>query len=546
MDPFTIASRVGMVLAGLGAGVLVYSMGTRKGDPLQFLRQRLLFCLPLGTLLSGTLVWAFFMFVQGGWGSGAILTLPFTSWSLQYPLGMATAPIAHQNLGHLVGNLTSFLIFGSIAEYTFSHYPSGRGTTAFGSLRTNPYVRALLIVPLAVFGVALLTSLFAWGPIIGFSGVTYAAVGYVLVQYPVGAVVALAVTDFARTLVWTFRNPVLTRSAGSSYGGPWWADIAVQTHLLGLLLGVALGLAIRSARPWLRRDRPGRVFGASILVGGSLTLWALWWYVGPSSYQLFRGPGVILVVVVAALITVADGLRKSPVKDLSARQLSIGLIVFPVLLMGVIAIPVNATMSPNTVGTEGPTVTVEGYEIGYGESVADPRFEPINVSYLPTPDPPRASGVIVANGDRHLWTTAVSTGRLKDAGSRTVTVGGLGWREQVSIDRTGWRAAGGGSAFVVTATPPNGSQTALFESEGATANTVIDGHRLAIMPSNGDFAIKATAANNTSSPSLPATVQVPMPGETVTLGELTVKNEATVIWIEREDTRVPVFERENE
>jgi membrane associated rhomboid family serine protease len=545
MDPLTIGARMAVVLAGLLAASVVYSMGGSAREFSNSLRSRLLFGLPVGTLLTILLVTGFFLFVQGGWGHQRPLTLPFTSWSLRYPLGMATAPLAHQNIGHLIGNLAGFLVFGTLAEYAMSHFPVSRGEAAFGSIRSNPYVRAVLFVPVVVFGVALMTSLFAWGPVIGFSGVGFAAVGFALVYFPVLTVVGLVAREFLGTVVWALRDPIVTAAAGTSYGSPWWANIAIQAHLLGLLLGVGLGLALQ----WRRTETPGidpwRLFPASLLVGSSMTLWAVWWYQGSSSYQLFRGPGVVLVVGVALLVTIAGSLHESPITDLSARQVSLGLVVFPILLMGVIAVPVNLTATTADLGAPGDTVSVDGYEIGYGDGVPDPRFDPINISEMETPSPPTATGVIVTNEKRHLWTEAVSASRLQNAGQSTITVGGLGWREEVTVTRTGWRAAGGGSAFSVTTKPPDGAPIALFESERAQANTVVDGHELSIAPSNGSFVIEATATNTSTIDSLPAQVTVPSPANETTLGRLTIVNNESVIWVEQNETRVPIFEREN-
>lgn len=543
MDPLEVGVRVGLLLAGGLAALLVRSLSGEEWNPVLSARRRLLFGLPIGTLLTVGLVGSFFLFVQGWWAHGSVLALPFTSWSLRYPLGVVTGPIAHQSLGHLLGNLVGFLVFGTIGEYAVSHYPTERGVAAFSSPRTNPYLRALS-VPVVAVGVAVLTSVFAWGPIIGFSGVVYAAAGFALVQFPLVTVAGLLAREFLNTVVLALRDPIITASAGSSYGSPWWANVAVQTHLLGLLLGVALGVAVYRARTETERHSPVRVFAAALLVAGSLTLWALWWYDGPSSYQLFRGPGVALVIAVAALVTAATGLGESPLRELSVRQAAVGLVVLPVFLMGGVAIPINAGLGPPDAATGGQTVAVEGYVIGYGESVPDPRFEPLNRSGLPAPDPPTASGVIVANEGRHVWTTAISAGRLENAGRGRVIVGGLGWRETVTVDRRGWRAAGGESTYVVTATVSGQSRAPLYESGSATANTIVDGHRLSIAPRNGSFVLRAVAANGTSAPFLPATIRVPDANQTVGLGNLTVSNEDSVLWVESGSTRVPVFERQ--
>ncbi|MFW6383891.1 MAG: rhomboid family intramembrane serine protease [Halodesulfurarchaeum sp.] len=544
MDPVQVGARVGMLVAFVLAGWVLNAWTPRPRKLIQAVRERLLFGLPLGTLLSAGVVAGFFCFVQGWWGHDATLTLPFTSWSLRYPLGMALAPIAHQSLGHLVGNLAGFLVFGTIAEYVVGHFPHARGSTAFDRPRTNPYFRALVLVPAVVFGVALLTSVFAWGPIIGFSGVVYATVGFVLVRYPLLAVVGLAGREFVMTALWAFRRPILTGSAGSSYGTPWWADVAVQTHLLGLLIGAGLSVWVLSHR---REEgaSAGRLFVGTLLVGGSLTLWALWWYTGPESYRLYRGPGIVLIVAVALLVTVAARIETAPLRDLRARQFAVGLLVVPVLVMGGVAMPINLTTGQADVATPGPTVAVEGYEIGYGESVPDTRFEPINVTGLPSPDPPTASGVIVANEARHLWTAGVGAGELENSGQRTLTVGGLTWREQVTVRRVGWQAVGGDSAFVVRAAGPDGRITPLYASDTATSRAVIEDHRISVRPENGSFLLEATPVENASIEGLPATTPVPAAGNETGLGTLTVERAEGTIWIRGNGTRVPAFRAEN-
>lgn len=543
MDVVTVGARIAVLLAALLAGGLVYSMRPDPGAALIRLRRRLLFGLPIGTLLTIGLVAAVFLFLQGRFSHDRLLTLPFVSWSLRYPLGLVTAPVAHQSLGHLIGNLTGFLVFGALGEYAVGHFPRERGRAAFDSVWTNPYARALF-VPAAILAVAPLTSLFAWGPIIGFSGVVYVAVGFALVQFPLLAVAGLVGHEFARTTVWTFRDPIVTASAGSSYGAPWWANVAVQTHLLGLLLGVALGVAywrFRATRP--RRD-PWRLFVASLLVGSSLTLWAIWWYSGPERYRLFRGPGLILLLGVAVLVTVAAGLQASPLEGVSTHQLAVGLVVLPILLLGAIALPINLTASGDF-GAPGQTVTVADYEVGYAEGATDPRFEPVNVSLLGEQAAPTLSGVIVASDQRHLFTEAVSAGRLANSGRATVVLGGVGWRETVTVQRVGWRAIGGARTYLVRAQTAAGPTRSLHESGPVTADAVIAGRTVSVVPANGTFVVEVRAANATKSPVSPDWKPVPEPGSEELIGGLTVNRTDATLVVSRGDTRVPVFEATN-
>ncbi|MFB6110278.1 MAG: rhomboid family intramembrane serine protease [Halodesulfurarchaeum sp.] len=540
MDPLSGVTRLAVVLAALLAGGLVYSMRPEPGEAVTRLRRRLLFGLPIGTLLTLGIVASVFLFVQGGLRHDRLLTLPFISWSLRYPLGMVTAPLAHQSLSHLIGNLSGFLIFGSLCEYAVGHYPRERGRAAFDSIRTTPYAR-VLVVPGIALAVAPVTSLFAWGPIIGFSGVVYAAVGFSLIQFPVLAVIGLVSHEFVRTAFWALREPIVTESAGTSYGIPWWANVAVQTHLLGLLLGVSLGLAfwrLRGSRP--RRD-PWTVFTASLLVGSSLTLWAVWWYSGPGSYRLFRGPGFVLMLGIAVLVTIAACLRESPLEEVSTRQVSIGLILLPVLLLGAIALPINLT-DPGEFGVSGRTVTVKNYEIGYAEGVPYPRIESVDVPVLNESETiaPTISGVIVANEQRHLFTEAVSAGRLATTGEATVVLGGLGWRETVVIERVGWRAIGGARTYLVRARTDSGVRP-LYGSEPATAEAVVAGRTVTVAPANGTFLLRVRTANATAASPPPGWVPLPDRGRQITVEGLRITHTNGTLVVSRNDTRVPVF-----
>ncbi|MDR5656922.1 rhomboid family intramembrane serine protease [Halodesulfurarchaeum sp. HSR-GB] len=539
MDPLALGARIAVLVASGLALVLVHRLRGSQAISWRRVRTRLLFGLPLGTLLTAGLLAVVYFFVQGGYGHDHLLTLPFVSWSLRYPLGMVAAPLSHQSLGHLVGNLAGFLVFGTLAEFAVGHYPRTRGQSAFSSLRTNPYARVLGF-PAGVVLVALLTSLFAWGPIIGFSGVVFAAVGFALVHYPLVTVAGLIGQEFLTTTFWTLRNPIQTATAGTSYGAPWWANVAVQTHLLGLLLGVGLGLAWQRYRTETVRTDPWRLFVASVLVGSSLTLWALWWYSGVERYRLFRAPGFVLLLGVAVLITVAASLRRSPITDLSAREFSIGLLVVPVLIMGGIALPVNLTAT-GAVSAPGDTVTVADYEVGYAEAATDPRYEPLNVSFVESPSPPTVSGVIVASEKRHLWTQAVSAGRLANADRATVTVGGLGWRESIEIRRTGWEAVGGDAAVLVRAAPGEEDPTAIHASDAATADAVVAGRTITVAPRNGSFALRVEAEAESAQIGTPDRGPVPEPGEKITIGEIRIEHDNSSLIAGHEDTRVVVF-----
>jgi membrane associated rhomboid family serine protease len=304
VDPETVQA-VAVVFSMVLAAVVIARLVRPRDRFGERLRRRFILGLPLGTFVVMLLVLGVYLFVQGGWTRWYSPTvLPFRAWSYLYPLGMLTAGFAHNGPGHLLGNLTGTLAFAPLVEYAWGHFPRERGSRSFGSLRTNPFVRALVIFPAVVVGVGLLTSLFALGPVIGFSGVVFAFGGFALVRYPVGALVALLAARAIGLVRVAVQFPTLVESAGPEFIRPWWSTVAIQGHALGLLIGVLLGI-------WFVRTRASetpsalRLWGAVLLYSIAQSLWAVYWFRGDSTFVLFRAVGVVLVVGLATLVTVA-------------------------------------------------------------------------------------------------------------------------------------------------------------------------------------------------------------------------------------------------
>jgi len=302
--------RVGLVVAAVGV-VLAVRWLDRHRDWGRRRRERLVLGVPWGTLLVSGFVLAVYLFVQGGlenWYRPTVL--PFRSWSYLYPIGTLASGFAHSGAGHLIGNLIGTLVFGTIAEYAWSHFPRERGATVGASLRTNPYARALLIFPAGVVGVGILTGVFSLGPTIGFSGVMFALAGFALTRFPIGTTLGLLASDGVNLLYNALRNPVSTASRGPGFGGPWWAGISIQGHLLGLLVGVVLGFLVfgrRSTRP-----NALRLWAGALLFVIGENLWALWWYRGGNEFVLFRVIGLWFVLFLSlsvAIVLVASDRR---------------------------------------------------------------------------------------------------------------------------------------------------------------------------------------------------------------------------------------------
>jgi membrane associated rhomboid family serine protease len=513
------------------------------------LRRRYILGVPWGTVVTLGIVFGVYLIFQGGWSRPTDpLTVPFVSWSYLYPLGWLTAPFAHSGLGHLTGNVVATVLLGPIAEYAWGHYPRSRGSTSFGSLLTNPFVRAFVVFPVGVILVGLATSVFHWGPLIGFSGVVYAFAGFGLVTFPVTTVLALVARSVVSTTYQAFRDPVLTASPGPSFGGPWWAGIAVEGHLFGIVIGVVL--AVLYLR-WSDDDPPTatRLWIASILVGFTLTLWAIWWYGPGNSYQLFRGPGVLLVLVLATVITAAvtastrDLLpRFGPIRTITVgvtrRRAATLMLVLALTTMGAIAIPVNLTTVQSGSPPDG-AVEVRDYAVFYAEGVRNENVPAVDVSFFGASTNVTTSGVIVVNRERHLWTRQVSAGSLAFFGFTSVRVGGTTWSETVDILRQGWVPRGGDPVYTVSLRPPDGEWRQTFASDGHMAEPTIAGRNVSVHVSEGNFVLNVSSDGE-------ELARVPIPGEneSVEAGGLTFERTGRQVVVIEDGTRLVIAQHE--
>jgi membrane associated rhomboid family serine protease len=533
------------LVAGLAAAVAFEADLRPLADRL---RRRLLLGVPWGTLVVAALVSLVYLLLQGGLASWSDpTTLPFRAWSYLYPLGLATAAFSHAGPGHLLGNLVGTLTLAPVAEYAWGHYPTERGEQSFGSLRTNPLARAFVLFPAAVAVVGLLTAAFAVGPIIGFSGVVFAFGGLAVVHYPIRTVVALSVGDLVGVVVTALRRPTTTASAEPSFSSPWWADIAVQGHALGLLLGVLLGI-------WLARSRgdarPGalRVFAGVLLFGSVQALWAVYWFRGESTFVLYRAVGVALLVALAAVVAAAVAASDRPLSgsgpaDRSLRTTARWKVYATVVLFATAGLAGPAVV-PNLVTASdeplpGESVAVRDYEVTYAEDVTDGMVSVVDVDAFGESTAVNTSGVIVRSRERNLWVTAVSRARLSFAGRVPVRLGGVGWRDRVVAERTGWTAVGGNTTYRVTLATDDRTVTG-FVAPPVRAAPVVAGRNVSVRATAEGFRLAvATDGHNATAP-LPGT------NETVTAGGLRFVREgrAVVAVHEPSRTRVPVATRE--
>ncbi|ELY62248.1 rhomboid family intramembrane serine protease [Natronolimnohabitans innermongolicus] len=302
----SVVLPLSIVAAALGSLVAVrrlHRTERRWGD---VARSRLVMGVPWGSLLVIALVFCVYLFVQDGITDFSDpVTLPYRAYSYFYPLGMLTASFSHAGPDHLLGNLAGAAVVAPIAEYAWSHYPDERGEGTFTSLWTNPWLRALVIFPGIVVAITIGTSFFALGPVIGFSGVVFAFAAFALVHYPIVTIVGvLGVQSVLLTVYRALQVPVGVYVAQPSPpSAPSWAGIAIQGHALGFFVGLVLGIAVLRARG--QRPDALRVWLAILLYAFAQGLWQIYWFGGGNVYVLLQGPGVLIVLVLAVVITAA-------------------------------------------------------------------------------------------------------------------------------------------------------------------------------------------------------------------------------------------------
>ncbi|ESS09102.1 MAG: hypothetical protein A07HN63_01313 [uncultured archaeon A07HN63] len=536
----------------LALGVVVsLAIVASLGRPAAWYREltdRLVGGVPWGTLLIMAGLAAVYAGLQDGFGDPAPIALPFRSWSYLDPLGIAIASFAHASTSHLVGNLIGTLVFGSIAEFIWGHKQRRDTTTRGRALWTHPGVRAVVIFPAAAALVGVFGAAIALGQIIGFSTVVFAFAGFVLVRYPLGAVIASVGQGVVSRLFTAFQLPQSV-SAGGGGGLPWFASVAVQAHAVGLLVGVLLGLAYR--RQTDSSHSATRIWIGVLLFGMARSLWAVYWYRGPERFVLYRAVGVALVFLLAAVVAYAVAAREEPVfpdyavtnpqsiltdmTTITHRQLALLLLITVSSFLVSPAIAANATTVADA-DLPGEPVEVRGYELTYGENVTNGRIAVFDVSGFGETTRVNTSGVIVRNTDREIWSTAVSAGDLADSGASTVRLGGLGWQDSVTATRTGWAAVGGDTTYRVSLSHDNTTRT-LYHSSAAEAEPIIAGQRVRLNATATGFAV---GVNGSTAP-------LPSLNESVSLGGLRLHNQGArlVAVHNRSRTAVRVANRAN-
>ena len=579
------------------------------------LADRFVHGVPWGSLVSLLLVVLVYLFVQSGlesWRDPAVV--PFRSWSYSYLQGMLAAGFTHAGPDHLLNNLLAALVFAPLVEYVWGHYPPGdrdgqRGsddaratdpgtgvddpstadrsggsagpsaadratattgrrldtrtegsvadetdratgvdgagsdtgdskTDETGGVLARPLVRALVLFPAGLVLVSLLTSVFAQGYSLGYSGTVFFLLGAAVVLAPLATVVGVVTLSGASVVVGALRTPVLRVTAEpGAPGPPGWAGINVQAHLLGFLLGVLAALALLRRRE--RWPEVGRLALGVVLVVFAQNLWAY----GTSSggtFARWQALGVVFVLFLSAVVVAAVAVDDVQiVGPMTARGVVVGGLVVVTVLVALVSVPPNSFgMADDPVPADG--IEIRDYTVTYAEDAPHGRLSS------------NASGVIVVSEQRDVWARDTRVDELGHHGEVTTTVGGVGWRETVTVERSGWEVAGNDTVYAV-ALEHDDQRVQAFRSDPARADARISGHGFQVIPRSDGFALAVTRdgerVGETTVPPVSddRTIELDAAAEIDSLTVRTVDRDGdTRLVVEHGETRVLVAEQETD
>ncbi|MFW5956734.1 MAG: rhomboid family intramembrane serine protease [Halorhabdus sp.] len=508
---FVLVSAIGLSVA------ILYRIAQPSGQWGQHLRSRFVLGVPWGTLLGLSTVMIVYLFVQGGLGHRFDpVSLPFRATSYAYPLGVVLGGFSHLGWGHLLGNLFSGLVYGSIAEYAWGHFPTRRGGQSFATRLSNPFVRIGLFFG-AILTAGLVTAALSWGPIIGFSGVVYTLAGFALVFYPIVTIIAVVGWNQLWHLWGAWVDPFTIAEPTVRYTGVGWANVAVQGHAFGFLIGVLVAaLVLRSRR---QSAKPARIWLAAMVYAIANGLWQVFWYLGNSQYLRFEALGTALLFVLAGLIvaTVAGSDRplSERVPSWSSWRTAATVILISLLAMSMVGAAINLS-APSGGELPEDTIEIRDYQVAYVENVTNQQVAVVDLPLLDQLTEVQTSGVVVYSEERRLWHRVVSKRALEARGSGRVLLGGVGWRQSVAAARSGWSVVGGDITYRVFLRPDGEQRRLVHTSAPAVADVVLANRTVAIKPAADTFEILVRRGNETV-----ATGSIPPDGGNVTLGGIT-------------------------
>lgn len=525
--------RVGSLAVFAVALALSAFVLDRLGDRDRLLagpRERFVFGVPWGTILVVAFVVAAYYLIQGGARAGGPIVTGFRSWSLWYPQGILFSSFTHLNDAHLVGNMVGTVAFAPVAEYAWRHYPA----TEVSGWRGNPHARIGIFVGGIVL-VGVLGSVIVPGAVIGFSGVVFAFAGFTIITAPVKTVFAIVGIEVVRLLYDAVTNPFVVAQSQEQFVRPSWANIAVQGHLYGLVVGVLLGVALLRYRD--REPDLYAVFVAALVFAVTRSLQSVYWFLGGETYVLFTAIGAAGVFVLATIIAVAvreTGESSLPVLDVGGETAAVGVLVALGLGLAVVGIPYNlAPVDGGTATADGDGIEVRDYTVTYAENVEDQYISAVEIPGLWEPSVTR-SGVIVVSEQRNSWGVAVSKQRLATQRSATVALGGVAWRETVDIRRTGWEVAGSNTTYKVYAN--HGDEwRQLYAADPVRANLLVNGSTITVRPAEEFYEVVLERDGEQL-----GVERIPGDGGEITIGEIRFTRNRTALLAHHEGTVVQV------
>ncbi len=255
------------------------------------------------------------------------------------------------------------------------------------------------------------------------------------------------------------------------------------------------------AAAWLAVVLVGTAGGiAGVLTGGDLVA---------------LGVGVLLVAAVVLALPALPALLPDEFVEtpVSRRRTAAAAVAVAAFLIAAPAVPAGLVVVADDPGVPGSnTVEVRDYDVAYGENVTAGRTSLVDVGN--GTEPVNASGVILESDAREIRTVAVREASLAFAGNDTVVVGGVGWRDTVAVNRTGWTVPGNDTVYAVDLTH-DGETTRSFRSAASTADVLIDGRRVAVAPTTDGFELRVLANGSTV-----GTTPVPAADESATVADL--------------------------
>ncbi|MDG5759396.1 rhomboid family intramembrane serine protease [Natronococcus sp. A-GB1] len=581
MDPIAVGFGLAVLATLLGSVAVVRRLYRPERPWGEAARARLLWGVPWGSIVVLVGVCCVYLFVQDGITDFADpVTIPYRAWSYFAPLGMLTASFSHAGPSHLLGNLAGAAVVAPIAEYAWGHYPDKER----GSRLADPRVRALVVFPLVVVAVGLATSLFALGPVIGFSGIVFAFAGFAIVHYPIPTLIGtVGLQGALLTVLQALQSPITVHVAEASPPEPpSWATIAIQGHGLGFFIGIVLGVLVLERRS--RRPNPLHLWLAILLFGFGKSLWAIYWFGGENTFVLLRGPGIVVVAILAVVVTVAvtgsatpllprrlrrsegsvdrttadralelarrsadrTGARLERVAAIAGganvgrrhhkRAAFLAVLLVTASLAGV-AVPTNLLVIDGET-TADAAVEIEGYTVTYEEGAQNQLVSPVAVGPLEEAVSMESSGVIVSSDRHQVWLDAVSSQQLAFSGEETVYVGGPGWREGVTVERTGWEPVGNETVYQVWLEGGGEERQLAHESTESTADARIDDRNVTVATEDGEFLLEVSHQNET------AIVPVPAENELATADGIAFEREDGTIYAVSNGTEVPIAAEE--